>query len=141
MHRCQPGNVGFLEASSIEIHASLRTWQHRVSGSIFDRDSCLVAILVTSGFCKSNVRDSCITANLATSDFWKHLCSRPMHRCQPGNIGFLEASSIEIHASLPTCQHRVSRSIFDRNSCLVANLVTSGFKKHPRRRLRVGHFS
>ena len=41
-------------------------------------------------------------SHLVTSGFYKHLPSSFMHRRQPGNDGFLEASPIELHASLPT---------------------------------------
>ena len=50
-----------------------------------------------------------------------------MHRCQPGNVRCLEASPIELHASPPTWQRRVSRRISDRASCIAANLVTHRF--------------
>ena len=40
------------------------------------------------------MRPASIAATLAASGSWKHPRSSILHRCQPGNVGFLEASSI-----------------------------------------------
>ena len=114
-HTFRLTHVRFPKASTMELHPSLPTWEHPICGSICDRASGIAANLVQHPVCGSiSDRASCVAANLVTSGLWKHLRSSFMHCCQPGNVRFVEASSIEPHASLPTWEQHLPTSLMHR---------------------------
>ena len=82
IHVCQLKVSLFLEASAIEIHLSLPTQYIQVPRSIHDRDCSIAAHVIMLGSLEASAIE--------------------IYRCPLNNVGFLEASMIEIVPSRST---------------------------------------